>query len=91
MTDRDVIARAAHKHLCHQDPDNNYRDWFSIPKSSKTLTDAILAALDAAGRVIVPREPTRLMALAGLAANGKTDTLSDIYSAMLAAAGGDDD
>ncbi len=51
---------------------------------------AILAALADDGRVIVPEEPTQGMALAGLAAGGKTDTLADIYRAMIAA-GGDDD
>ena len=85
MTDLDLIARA----LIDADPSMN--GYARVHLDAKCgAADSILAAFAKAGRMIVPREPTRLMALAGLAANGKTDTLLDIYRAMIAA-GGDDD
>ena len=71
MTNRDVIA-------------NNLAG--ASPNIRQKRADRILAALVDADRVIVPVEPTRLMVLAGLAANGQTDTLLDIYRAMTAAA-----
>ena len=83
MTDRDLIARAS---ALYQHPTMNWRD-FTDGEHDIYLeeADAILAALAAAGRVIVPKEPTYEQSLAGLTAGGKTDTLRDIYCAMIAA------
>ena len=82
MTDRDVIARAL-------EPRNISRP-IDPAEYGKELADEVLAYLAIAGLVIVPKALTYKQSLAGLRAGGKTDTLRDIYDAMIAAAGGDD-
>jgi hypothetical protein len=53
-----------------------------------TEARAAIAALDAAGFAIVPKEPTEAMVIAG---NGTLETVQadDVYRAMLAAAKGE--
>jgi hypothetical protein len=53
--------------------------------------DSLVFALDAAGFVVVPKEPTRAMKEAGWAALKRVDAFValDIYRAMIAAAGGE--
>ena len=88
MTGRDIIAQwLCCGGQCNRGKDDCHK---LTTVSQRNRVDSCLAALADAGRVIVPGKPTQGMALAGLAAGGKTDTLADIYRAMIAA-GGDDD
>lgn len=69
---------------------DNDGDGFSIgEKWSRTFADAILAALDAAGYVVVPREPTEAMREAARAAplaRGIGNVgIGEVYRAMIAA------
>ena len=84
MTDQALIARAVRENRVHPGP-------------SDVEAAAIRAVLAAAGRVIVPMEPTRKMEIAGaLAADydgpGLPSRMRSLltYRAMIAA-GGDDD
>ena len=72
MTDRDVIARSM--------------IWPNSDSTADTEAGRILSALAAAGLVIVPKALTYEQSLAGLRAGGKTDTLREIYGAVISAA-----
>ena len=72
MTDaREVIARYI-------------RDYTFNDGEALTVSDAIIAALAAAGLVIVPKEPTEKMKIAGHAK--RYPFASDVWRAMLEAA-----
>jgi len=76
---RDVIA----DWLCDAARKNGFEHEHG--KSTNDYADAILAALAEAGLVIVPREPTELMLLAGVSASVR-QRVSSIYRAMVEAA-----
>lgn len=80
MTARDVIAMEVSAEC-------NTVDWERGRTDSEDVADAILAALDAAGFQVVPREPTADMLIAGnVAIVQKPLFATEIYKAMLAAA-----
>ena len=77
MTDlRELIARVA-KHATGYVAVSHYE--------SEVIADAIIAALDAAGLVVVPRAPTERMIDVGCDYVEFINTASDAYRAMIAA------
>lgn len=64
-----------------------YETWRPISVTSESMAlQAALAALDAAGYAIVPKEPTEGMLEAGYIAEDNHQVVSDLYRQMIAAA-----
>jgi hypothetical protein len=84
---RELLARA----ICFADHLDRFDASASINYQDKHQhcfvphADAIIAALDAAGLVVVPREPTPRMIEVGCEYVEFINTASDAYRAMLAA------
>jgi len=105
MTPRETIARAISVGHAHGESDMPWHPQGSDREDALPLwqwfqvdADAVLRALDAAGLVVVPRDPTEVMMNAGYrkvgkmhyeptaSAQGWGEHATDIYRAMIAAA-----
>ena len=75
MSARDVIADWLDDYI-------GYRSASEL----KSDADAILAALEAAGYAVVPKEPTEAMLNSGWRERGQQHSMTAVYKAMLAAA-----
>jgi hypothetical protein len=88
MSPAEVIARAMLDLVSPRASWDN--QWKSVQRTLADDAAAILAALDAAGLAVVPKEPTEEMRTAGteewLTVRAMEDRAAVIYRAMLAAA-----